>query len=55
MKLSRLGIFTCGNVCAFIVSWGPMIPFKCSRYAVTAYTSSCVSDCEWVYGIARRT
>ena len=36
MKLSRLGIFTAGSVRAFISSLSPMMPFRCSRYAVTA-------------------
>ncbi len=35
MKFDWLGIFTFGNVCAFISSFSPMIPFRLSRYAVT--------------------
>src|SRR5439155_21757067 len=44
-----------GNVRAFISSFSPMIPLRLSRYAVTAYTSSSLSDCGWRYGIERRT
>jgi len=44
MKFDWLGIFTFGNVCAFISSFSPMIPLRLKRYAVTAYTSSLVSD-----------
>ncbi len=55
MKLAWFGIFTFGSVCAFISSPSPMMPLRLSRYAVTAYTSSSVSDCGWAYGIARRT
>ena len=47
MKFDWLGIFTFGNVCAFISSFSPMIPLRLSRYAVTAYTSSSLSDCGW--------
>ena len=35
MKFDWLGIFTFGNVCAFISSFSPMIPFRLSRYVVT--------------------
>ena len=47
MKFDRLGIITFGNVWAFISSFSPMIPLRLSRYAVTAYTSSSLSDCDW--------
>jgi hypothetical protein len=55
MKFDWLGIFTFGNVRAFISSFSPMIPLRLSRYAVTAYTSSSLSDRGLRYGIARRT
>ena len=48
MKLDWFGIFTFGNVCAFISSFSPMIPLRLSRYAVTAYTWSSLSDCGWI-------
>src|SRR4029450_8388278 len=48
MKFEWLGIFTFGNVWAFISSFSPMIPLRLSRYAVTAYTSSSLSDCGWM-------
>ena len=48
MKFGWLGIFTLGNVCAFISSFYPMIPLRLSRYAVTAYTSLSLSECGWM-------
>ena len=48
MKFAWLGIFTFGNVCAFISSFSPMIPLRLSRYAVTAYTSLSLSECGWM-------
>src|SRR5262249_60985021 len=44
MKLARLGIVTLGSVCARISPRPPMSQLRLRRYAVTAYTSSSVSD-----------
>jgi hypothetical protein len=35
--------------------FSPMILFRLSRYAVTAYPSVSVSECGWKNGIDRRT
>ena len=45
MKFDWFGILTFDKVCAFISSFSPMIPLRLSRYAVTAYTSSLLSEC----------
>ena len=52
MKPPLFGIFTCGSVCAFITASCEMIPFSCSTYALTAYTSLSVSDFGAFVGIA---
>src|SRR5262245_55715800 len=48
MKFDWLGMFTFGNVCAFISSLSPTIPLRLSKYAVSAYTSSLLRDCGWM-------
>ena len=50
----RFGIFTCGNDFASSRVDSGTTPFRYSRYALTAYTSSADSDCGALYGIARR-
>src|SRR5215813_9280449 len=51
---SRLGILTCGSVFASMTSLSPMMPLSRRMCAVTAYTSSSVSDFGAVQGIALR-
>ena len=53
-KLPRFGITTVGNDVASMTASCSMMPFNASRYAVTAYVSSAVSECGVTYGIARR-
>ena len=52
---SRFGILTAGRVLASITVSLGSTPSIDRIYAVSAYTSSLVSDCGAVIGIARRT
>src|SRR5258706_259523 len=54
MKLSRFGMRTLGSDSAFIVSFSPISLFWARIHAVSAYTSSSVSERGAWKGIARR-
>jgi hypothetical protein len=55
MKPSLFGIRTFGSVWALTVSFSPMTPLSCNKWATTEYTSSLAKDFGSLSGIARRT
>ena len=53
-KRLRDGIFTAGNVVAFITAFSATTAFSCSNQAITAYVSFALNVPSAFWGIARR-